>query len=252
MLETNSSGLPASNSELLDAACCAAAGRSRAILFPDEVRGEVQRVSPAVQQASGEDLDLDCEGDLVLRLKRRDATAFAELVNAYGPRLMTVARRILQCEQESCDAVQDAFLSAFQSFDSFRGDAALGTWLHRIVANACLMRLRSRRRWLVLDVERLSPRFDLQRRQSRWHAQSRQAAPDHLCDDEMRRQVRACIDRLPANYREILILRDLEELDTSETAELLGVSESLVKTRLHRGRLALRNLLAPLLFASED
>lgn len=209
-------------------------------------------MSAASQEASTEDLGLDFEADLVVRLKRRDATAFAELVNAYGPRMMTVARRILQCEQESCDAVQDAFLSAFQAFNSFRGDAALSTWLHRIVANACLMRLRSRRRWLALDCERLSPQFDAQRRPSRWHAQSRHAAPDHLCDDEVRRQVRACIDRLPTNYREILILRDLEELDTSETAELLGVSESLVKTRLHRGRLALRNLLAPLLSASED
>jgi len=86
------------------------------------------------------------EKRLLDRLRANEEAAFAELMRAYGGRLLAVARRMLRSEEEATDAVQDAFLSAFRGLAAFEGDARLSTWLHRIVVNACLMKLRTRRR----------------------------------------------------------------------------------------------------------
>jgi RNA polymerase sigma-70 factor (ECF subfamily) len=166
-------------------------------------------------------------------------------MRAYGGRMLAVARRMLRSEEDARDAVQDAFLSAFRALESFQGDARLSTWLHRIVVNACLMKLRTRRRKPEESIEDLLPGF---------LEDGHQASPatpwrddvDALVDRERTRElVRTCIDRLPETHRTILLLRDVEDRDTDETAALLGLSPSAVKTRLHRARQALRTLLDP-------
>jgi RNA polymerase sigma-70 factor (ECF subfamily) len=183
--------------------------------------------------------DLDGEALLVERIRDGDQRACAELVQRHSPALLALARRLLGCEQESDDAVQDAFLSAFRSIGSFAGGSKLGTWLHRIVVNACLMRLRNRSRRRELAGH--WPDFDEAGRDEP------QTGPPHahLEREEARQQVRACIDRLPAPYRAVIQLRDIEELDTDEAARALGTSRGVVKTRLHRARQALRALLEP-------
>jgi RNA polymerase sigma-70 factor (ECF subfamily) len=185
--------------------------------------------------------------ELVERMRHGDARAFESLVRQYGPRMMTVARRMLGCESESADALQDAFLSAFRSLDSFRGDCQLPTWLHRIVVNACLMRLRCQRRRPAVRMADVLPKFDDTGHHAAAVVTWRESPHELACGAELRRHVRECIDRLPDRYRQILLLRDIEGLDTAEAASLLGVSEGVVKTRLHRARQALRTLLEPLM-----
>jgi RNA polymerase sigma-70 factor (ECF subfamily) len=119
--------------------------------------------------------------------------------------------------------------------------------LHRIVINVCLMKLRSRSRRQEVLLEDLLPKFD----RSGHHIESvRQwsAPSDELLQrEEVRVRIREAIDQLPEDYRTIVLLRDIEGLDTAQTAEMLHVSMAVVKTRLHRARQALRALLAPML-----
>jgi RNA polymerase sigma-70 factor (ECF subfamily) len=180
---------------------------------------------------------------LVARLREGDTAAFETLVREHGGRMLATARRFVANEDDARDVLQDAFLAAFRSIDGFAGAARLSTWLHRIVVNAALMRLRSRKRRREEPIDGLLPRFE-----EDGHWVEPPALWDEPTDDvveraETRATVRKAIDRLPANYRTVLLLRDVEELDTDEAAALLGVTPNAVKTRLHRARQALRTLL---------
>lgn len=183
------------------------------------------------------------EGALVARLKADDETAYEEVVRRFGPRMLSVARRLMTQEQDAQDAVQDAFLSAFKSIGNFQGDAKLATWLHRIVVNAALMKLRSKRRKPESAIDDLLPKYDDGHR--RGNGDWRITHDTAVQTSEIREQVLAAIDQLPDMYREILMLRDIEELSTDETAQQLEITEGAVKTRLHRARLALRESLDP-------
>jgi RNA polymerase sigma-70 factor (ECF subfamily) len=175
------------------------------------------------------------EAGLLERLRAGDEAACAELVRRFGGRLLATALRLLRCEADAADAVQDAFVSALRALGSFAGQSGLGTWLHRIVVNCCLMKLRSRSRRRDVPLDDLPP--------ARGAAEPGGAALDRA---ETCARVRACIDRLPEPHRTVLVLRDLEELDTEATARRLGLTPGAVKTRLHRARQALRPLLGPL------
>jgi RNA polymerase sigma-70 factor (ECF subfamily) len=183
------------------------------------------------------------DGALVERLRERDADAFEVLVREHGGRMLATARRFVGSEDDASDVVQEAFISAFRAIDGFAGAARLSTWLHRIVVNTALMRLRSRRRRREEPIEGLLPRFDEEGRwadpPARWSAST-----DALLErQQTRAAVRSAIDRLPLNYRTVILLRDIEELDTDETASVLGMTVNAVKIRLHRARQALRTLL---------
>jgi RNA polymerase sigma-70 factor (ECF subfamily) len=182
-------------------------------------------------------------GDFLARLRAGDEDAFAELVAANTARMLAVAQRLLRSEDAARDAVQDAFLSAFKAMRTFNGDAKLSTWLHRITVNAALMRLRSRRHRAEQSIDDLLPRFDEDGRFAEPPGGCGSASDELLETREMRRMVRRCIERLPAGYRTVLIMRDIEDLDTDEVAEMLGVTANAVKIRLHRARQALRTLI---------
>ncbi|RMH17085.1 MAG: sigma-70 family RNA polymerase sigma factor [Acidobacteria bacterium] len=186
------------------------------------------------------------EAALVARLKRGDEAAYEELVRRYGGRLLQVARRYLR-EEDARDAVQDAFVSAFKAIDRFDGRAQLATWLHRIVVNASLMRLRRPAMQREESLEPLLPRFLDDGHFAAVRRPWPEDAEARLGRAETRRLVRRSIDRLPETYRTVLLLRDIEELDGAETAERLGISPGAVKVRLHRARQALRELLDPIL-----
>ena len=179
------------------------------------------------------------------------SSACEALVRQHAGRMLAVARRFLRTEEDSADAVQDAFLSAFRSLDGFEGNSALGTWLHRIVVNVCLMRLRARSRSREVRIDDLLPTFDETGHHSRPVRPWENHALARLTQAETRAHVRACIDRLPDPYREVLLLRDIEELDTEQTAQQLGINPGAVKTRLHRARQALRTLLEPVVLGEE-
>ena len=139
--------------------------------------------------------------------------------------------------------MQEAFVSAARAIDGFAGDSKVSTWLHRIVINTALMKLRTRKRRAEEPIEDLLPSFDADGRRigaaATWETPS-----DVLLERrETRAMVRRCIDRLPERYRTVLLLRDIEELDTQESADVLGTTPNTVKIRLHRARQALRTLL---------
>lgn len=185
------------------------------------------------------------EARLLAALRAGSERAFEEVVRDYGGRMLAVARRLLHDELEAQDAVQEAFLSAFKALGQFDGHSRLSTWLHRIAVNASLMKLRIRKRRQEQPIEDLLPRFLEDGHQADPPAAWSETAENAAQRRETRDLVRASIDRLPESYRTVLLLRDIEELDTEETAQLLGVSVPVVKTRLHRARQALRNLLDP-------
>jgi len=185
------------------------------------------------------------ESALLASLRRGEPAAFEALVRAYGGRLLSVSRRFLRNEEDARDAVQDAFISVFKSIDRFEGNARLSTWLHRIVVNAALMKLRTKSRNPEEAIDDLLPQFD----EASHHVQEvqewRESGDAAVERRETREIVRAAIEKLPESYRAVLMLRDIEEMDTEGTATLLGITENAVKIRLHRARQALRTLLNP-------
>ncbi len=185
------------------------------------------------------------EASLVARLRAGDPGAFETLVRTYMPMMLRVARRFLRSEEDARDAVQDAFISAFKSIGSFAANAQLSTWLHRIVINASLMRLRTQRRHPEEDIEEYLPRFRDDGHQTPPSEPWSETAETILQRTELAAIVRAAIDQLPDTYREVLLLRDIEELSGEEAAAVLGVTANAVKVRLHRARQALRTLLDP-------
>jgi len=186
----------------------------------------------------------DSDQALVARLRAGDEDAFAEVVRDYGPRLLAVARRFVLNDEDARDVLQEAFVSAWRAIGAFAGTSKLSTWLHRIVVNAALMKLRSKRRRPEDPLDPLLPAFD----SDGHHAARVVTWPDaevRLAREDTRRYVRARINELPESYRIVLLMRDIEGLDTAETAQALGLTENAVKIRLHRARAALRTLLDP-------
>jgi RNA polymerase sigma-70 factor (ECF subfamily) len=185
------------------------------------------------------------EPELLAALRRGDERAYELLVTRFGGRMLAVARRILRDEDEARDALQEAYLLAFRALPRFAGDARVSTWLHRIVVNAALMRIRRRKARPEEPIEPLLPSFRADGHAAEPFREWREDAEALLARRETRELVRQAIDRLPESYRLVVVLRDIDELDTAETAELLGVTPNAVKIRLHRARQALRALLDP-------
>lgn len=181
--------------------------------------------------------------ELLAALKTGDQWAFEALVRMFGARLLTVARRFARCEEDAQDIVQTAYLNAFRALDRFQGTAHLSTWLHRIVVNTALMKLRSRRRKPEEPLDDLLPAFQPDGQHVKQFSDWSLPADELLERKRTRATVRACIARLPDDYRIVLMLRDIEEWSTQETAERLSLSKGAVKTRLHRARQALTTLL---------
>jgi RNA polymerase sigma-70 factor (ECF subfamily) len=182
----------------------------------------------------------ETDADLVARLQRGDESAFEAIVRAHGGRLLAVARRFLGNNEDAQDAVQDAFIRAFKAIHTFEARAQLHTWLHRILVNTALMKLRERRRRPTESLDDLLPAYSADGHQT---VASRDWSDAVLERKETAGIVREAIAMLPDSYREVLVLRDIEEKDTSEAAEILGTTPNVVKVRLHRARQALRTLL---------
>ena len=165
-----------------------------------------------------------------------ELVAFEQLVAEYGDRVYGIALRVTGSPSDAEEVMQEAFLQAFRSWATFRGEAQPTTWLYRIAVNAALMRVRERR-----PVELLSEQPESLEIVD-WSADAAQGALQR----ELHQQLEAGLARLPDDLRVTLILRDVEGLSTSETAAALDASEAAVKSRLHRARALLRRYLADL------
>jgi RNA polymerase sigma-70 factor (ECF subfamily) len=182
------------------------------------------------------------DADFVARLQAGDNGAFEQLVRRTTGPLLATARRFVRNEDDARDAVQSAFVRALQALPKFRQESRLSTWLHRILVNECLMRLRRRHDDVELD-EELLPAFQADGHQLQPSTDWSESAEAAIERRETSAIVQAAIDQLPETYRTVLILRDIEELTPAEAAEMLGISTNTLKVRLHRARQALRTLL---------
>jgi RNA polymerase sigma-70 factor (ECF subfamily) len=174
--------------------------------------------------------------------KHPDKAAFEALMRQYNARLFRIARSILKDDVEAEDALQDAYVQAYRKMANFRGDAAPGTWLTRIVINQAFMRLRKRRR------EQIVVAFD--NRRSGRDAQPIEVADEHAespsdaaLRGEVRRIIERRIDALPVLFRTVFVMREVEEMTVQETADCLGIPPATVRTRFFRARTLLRDAL---------
>ena len=174
-----------------------------------------------------------------------DPDAFGVLVARHRDRLWAVALRTMGNPDDAADGLQDGVVAAFRRAETFRGDAAVTTWLHRVVVNACLDRLRAAK------VRRTEPLpDDLDDRPVRAQLPSPDPDPaEHAEAGERRRAVLAALSELPADQRAALVLVDMEGYPVAEAAAILDCPTGTVKSRCARGRTRLAELLAPLLAA---
>lgn len=162
--------------------------------------------------------------ELVRRHTQGDRGAFGELFQRHRDRMWSVALRTCGDPELAADAVQEGFLSAMRRASSYRGEAAVTTWLHRIVVNACIDRIRRERPTALLDADVPDPR-------------------DPAAGVDTRLDVEQALSRLPESQRLVLVLVDMHGYGIAESAAILGVAEGTVKSRCSRGRSALAELL---------
>ena len=178
---------------------------------------------------------------LLTRAQAGDMSAFEALVSRHEDKVYGLALRMTRSEADAAEITQDTFLSAYQHLSEFRGEAAFGSWVHRIAANNALMRLRRQKVLDIVSDEITGPEFTergslAEPPESDWSKR----ADDKVLDDELGRAIRAATDALPEGYREVFLLKDVEGLSYEEISEMVGISIPAVKSRLHRARLSLR------------
>jgi RNA polymerase sigma-70 factor (ECF subfamily) len=202
------------------------------------------------EEASGPFSRLEGTKELALvnAARRRDPDAFGELVTTYGPRILRLAQKITRNHEDAEDVSQDSFVRAFLHMDTFRGDSRLYTWLARIAINGSLMKLRARRLGEF--------HFDhpVASGDTSFSAEIADDGPNpEQCrsQEELQQIVASAMSKLPMNFREVLRLRELEEYSTEETARMLKLSITTVKSRAHRGRQRLRRALTKYFRPSE-
>lgn len=183
------------------------------------------------------------DDELLVNLRAGVPEAYRQLIERHGGRMRAVARRICG-EDEANDCLQDALLQAFRKIESFQGKSSLATWLHRIVVNASLMRRRKTSRLAEVSLDALMPVFDATGCRVE-PAYSLLEVPDLAERAEVRDAVLNAMGQLPDDARQIILLRDVQGLDTDQTAKELNISISAAKVRLHRARAALKRLLQP-------
>ena len=184
---------------------------------------------------------VDRDADLVEGLRRQEAGAAEALIAGYGDRAYRLATRITGNLADAEEVVQDAFWNVVRRIDTFRGDAAFGSWLYRITANCAYAKLRARSaRHHESSFDEVSVTIDEGPPSIHdWSAH----VEDPALQFELRRVLTAAIDALPEDYRVIVVLRDVEGLSPQDVSQITGLSVVAVKTRTHRARLALRKRL---------
>jgi RNA polymerase sigma-70 factor (ECF subfamily) len=183
---------------------------------------------------------------LIRRLQQRDERAFTEVVRLYQHKVYNLVYRMVGNREEAEDVAQEVFVTVFKAIDTFRGDAKLSTWLYRIATN----HTRNRMKYLGRRSYNSTAQLDEAAEREANHAQPSAmrphiAGPDAVLEGlQLERVVQDGIAGLEPEHREVLVLRDVEELSYDEIAAITGLAEGTVKSRLHRARLALKEHMA--------
>lgn len=197
--------------------------------------------TPAARGTRGADNN---ESELIRRVKEGDVEAFHNLVRPYERAIFLAALSLVRNEADAEDVAQEAVLKAFKNLSRFRQEAKFSTWVIQITINEAKMKLRKDRRHLYesLDEGQQNDGGDYIPKD---FADWREIPSETLEQSELRQALARALASLPEKYRTVLILRDVQQLSVNETAEVLGLSEANVKTRLCRARLQMRDALAP-------
>lgn len=177
--------------------------------------------------------------DLVALAQVGDEAAFTELVHRHESRVYTLALKMLRNPADAEDVLQETFINVLRSLKQFRGESTFATWLYRIAYNGTLMRLRKSSMAVSLDEAIEGDESEIPRELTDWSHDPESA----LLNQETRSEMQAAVDTLSTPLRSVFILRDVDGLSTEETAAVLDVSVQVVKTRLHRARMIMRNRL---------
>ncbi|MEM6604024.1 MAG: sigma-70 family RNA polymerase sigma factor [Pseudomonadota bacterium] len=184
----------------------------------------------------------DQEDQLVIALKNGENEAYQFLLSKHGGMMLSVARRYLRAEDDAKECVQEAVMLIYRKISLFKGEGAFMGWVRRIIVNQALTLLRKRKSSKTDYFDDIMPKFD-----DTGHRMEDRFMCDAPTQDELYERsqdvalIRRAIDAMPDDYRIILLLRDIEEYNTSECAKMLDITEQNVKTRLHRARAALRH-----------
>ncbi len=187
----------------------------------------------------------DGDAALVEALRREDPEAPELLVETYGDRVYRLALRITGSNEDAEEVAQDALWTAARKVSTFKGEAAFGSWLYRIAANAAYQKLRARKaKAHEIAMDDVLPAFDAAGRHFEPMADWSDRVDEQALQGELRRVLGAAIDELPPDYRTALVMHDVEGLSNPDIAEALGISLPAVKSRVHRSRLFVRKQLA--------
>ena len=174
--------------------------------------------------------------EIIERILGGDKNAYAIIIRRYNQRLYRVGMSILNDDAEVEEAMQEAYIHAYEKLAGFRFASSFATWLTRIQVNECLQRIKKRNRVLLIPEETISEKY-LQ------HMQDHQTPESRFNDAEVKQILEQAIRQLPEIYRTVFILRELEDLNVAETGECLDISEGNVKVRLNRARVMLKGIL---------
>jgi len=186
------------------------------------------------------------ELDLIGRMQAGDTAAVGELASMYGQRIQQLAFRYVKNWEDAEEVTQDVLMKVYRKIDAFRGDAALSSWIYRITFNTAMSRLRTAKAARAADRQKGDVNGDdeetnrLPQEPADWSS----LADDHVLRGEMRQRLIGALTHLPTVYRVPVILRDIQGLSTEEASAVLRVKPQTLKSRLHRGRLILREHLA--------
>lgn len=186
------------------------------------------------------------ERELIRRMQAGDPTAVVELAATYGPRIHQLAFRYMKNWEDAEEVTQDVLMKVYRKIEAFRGDAALSSWIYRITFNTAMSRLRTGRQARAIEQPRsdTASAVDSMPRPAQEPADWSSLADDQVLRGEMREKLLRALTHLPEVYRVPVVLRDIHGLSTEEASAVLRVKTQTLKSRLHRGRLILREHLS--------
>ncbi len=212
------------------------------------MRTDRRREGPAARAfvgwRSGPDAAFLDDNVLLAELRKGSPAAVEALFDRFHGKIYGLAMSILKNESDAEEATQDVFMTVFRKAFTFKGDSALYSWIYRICVNACLMRLRGKKRYETVSIEEFMPVFTDEGMHANPVGDWSKEVERKMLDKELGEVIRKFTEKLSEKYRVVFVLSDVEGLSNEETAQILGLTVPAVKSRLHRARLYLREQLS--------
>ncbi|MFT5760076.1 MAG: RNA polymerase sigma-70 factor (ECF subfamily) [Alteromonadaceae bacterium] len=188
-------------------------------------------------------LEQNKENELIEGLIKNNDASYVILVRQYSAKMYAVARRFFKIDDDAQECLQKAFIQVFKNISSFNKDSNLNTWLHRITVNEALMMIRQRKRQNTISLDEFAQHYNAYGERTEFSDNLGNNIERIFEKSETKISLNEIIYQLPEKYCNVILLRDIQEISTKETSEILEISETSVKTQLHRARLLLKAIL---------